>query len=209
MTGAPEIETEQPLSDYHAGMLTLLTKLADAAIEENIWDDMPPALWCVDYHRSAFGDDVLLAAASLSAWEMPLRREVWQGVDGVEVLNLLTEHLEPVMRERRADGLAASRRIDAVALVGEAWTLRYPDDATAEQREAAQIFSRSRGTADHPWAVEAKTVMAVSADGWRYNIIRARGSGDGQEFAEPPGGALVGRYPIALEALLAAMRARP
>lgn len=208
MTGAPETETEQPLSDYHTGMLTMLGKLTDAAIEEDIWDEEPPALWCVDYRRSAFGGDIPLAAASLTAWPMQLKREVWEQRDGAEVLEALAERLAPVMQERRDDGLASARRVDAVALLGETWTLKYPDDATEDQREAADLFANQRGVADHPWAVEVKTVIAVAADGWRYNVIRARGSGDGQDFAEPPGG-MVGRYPDALEALLAAMRARP
>lgn len=203
-----ETDAPAPLSPYHSGMLTLLTKLADAAIQENVWDEDPPALWCVDYTRSAIGD-TSLAAASLAAWEMPLRRQVWDGFDPVEVLRLLAEHLEPVMRQRRDHGLGAARRVDAVALCGEAWTLDVPADATEDQIEQAQLFARARGEADHPWGVEAKTVMAVGADGWRYHINRHRKSGEGPAIAIPPGGGIGGRYPVVLAALLAAMRARP
>lgn len=204
MTETTETDTE-PLSRYHAGMLTLLTKLAEVAHQAGRWDEDPPALWCIDHTPAG-------ANGALTAWEMPLQDSLWySGGAPVEVLGRLTEHLTPVMQQRRDDGLGARRRVDAIALIGEAWTLAYPADATDEDIEQALTFARVRGEADHPWGVEAKTVIAVGADGWRYNVIRHRGkTGEGPAFAEPPGpDGITGTYPDALEALLAAMRARP
>lgn len=197
-TGTTE---ETYLSRYHSGMLTLLAKMADASIKRDVWDTEPPELWCVDRTTSTLG----VRLPSLAAREMPLNPQVWEGRHSAEVMHLLAERLGPIMR---ASG-SLVRRPTALAFLGESWTLKYPDDATDEQVEQAQLFARARGVADHPWAVESKSVMAVSADGWRYSVVRRRVTHDGPAYAEPPDGGITGRYPVALDALLAAMRARP
>lgn len=187
---------------YHAGMLKLVCGIADGEIQRNVWDTDPPAVWIVEHSRTARGNP------SLAASELPLIPEIWEDRHGSEVLDALAEHLAPVMRRPRS-GAPARRPIDALAFVGESWTLAFPDDATAEQREQAVLFAQARGVADHPWGVEAKSVIAVSADGWCYSAVRRRPDGDGPALAEPPGGGITGRYPSALGNLLAALRARP
>lgn len=196
-----------PLSRYHSGVLTLLERIADAAIGRGVWDDEPPALWCIDRMVPTLG----VPLSALTAQEMPLSPQVWENMHGAEVLTLLAERLAPAMRERRgvveAAGAVPRRSIDGVALCGEGWTLAPPDDATEEQIEQAVLFARARGEADHPWGVEAKTVLAVTTDGWCYRVFRHRPTGEGPAFAEPPDGGITGRYPQALTAFLAAMRA--
>lgn len=190
---------DAPLSRYHWGMLRLVEKIADAAITRGVWDEDPPAVWCVVRSRTTLG------LPSLAAHEMPLDEQVWgtHGGDGAQTIAHIAEHLAPAMRQRRKP----AREVDAVAFCGEGWTLRYPDDVTDEQVEQAALFAQVRGTADHPWAVEAKAVTAVGADGWCYNVTRHRDTGAGSALAEPPDGGFTGRYPEALAALLAAMRA--
>lgn len=203
MSDFTDVHTDKPpLSRYHAGMLKLVSGIADGEIKRNVWDTDPPAVWFVERSKTALGHP------SLAASELPLIPEIWEDRHGSEVLEALAEHLAPIMRRPRS-GAPARRPIDAVVFVGESWTLHYPDDATAEQVEQAHLFAEARGIADHPWGVEAKSVIAVGADGWCYNAVRRRPTGDGPAFAEPPGGGIAGRYPSALANLLAALRARP
>lgn len=202
MTDFTDVHTDKaPLSRYHTGMLRLLSEMADGEIRRNVWDEDPPAVWFVARSKTALGHP------SLAASELPLMPEIWDGRNAAVVLTALAEHLAPAMRRPRSG--PPRRPIDAVAFCGESWTLAYPDDATEAQIEQAYLFAEARGIPDHPWGVEAKSVMAVSADGWRYSVVRRRTTGDGPAFAEPPGGGITGRYPDALANLLAALRARP
>jgi hypothetical protein len=119
----------------------------------------------------------------------------------------LAAYLRHAMSHQTASTLR-QRRVCAVALAAEEWVLNFPPDASVAERQEAAEFSQRRGVADHPWGVEAKTVTAVSTDGWRYSVVRHRTTGDGPTFAEPADGGIASRYSDALDQLLLALRPR-
>lgn len=196
--GVGGIHASERLSPYHAAMLEVLTRIADGEIARDVWDEDPPTVWGIDKAHS-----------SLTAWEMPLVDQVWDGRDGVDVVTGLAEYLRATIQAAET-GLDSGvrRRVCGVALSTDSWVLDIPEDATAAEREAATEFTARRGVADHPWGAEAKSVIGVSADGWRYTVSRFRKTGTGPVWARDRArdGGMGGRYPEALDTLLSAMR---
>lgn len=199
--GTHDTTTDAPsLSAFHSTMLEMLKRIVDAEITRDVWDEDPPTLWCIARTSTPLG------APALKAFPMPLAAEIWQGMHGADVVTTLAEHLNPHLQDRPGVLAAAQRRLQAVAVCAEAWTLAIPAEATRAERAEAMEFGVRVGVADHPWGMEAKTIMAVSSDGWRYHVERRRKTGDGPATAEPPRGGLSGRYPDALDHLLTSMR---
>lgn len=193
--------TDPAMSAFHSAMLEVVTRIVDGDIARDVWNEDPPALWGIDNRRSPLG-----LHSSLTAWEMPLAPQVWQERHGAQVVATLAGYIDRGMRKEGAPPAGARRHVCGVALSAEAWVLDFPAEASQEERLAAQEFAAQRGVADHPWGVEAKNVIAVSLDGWRFNVTRHRNTGDGPALAEPPEGGMGGSYPEALDLLLVAMR---
>lgn len=201
MTERAELGTSSgPVTPFHEAMLEVLTRIADGEASRNVWNEDPPIVWGIDKTLSPLG------MASLTAWEMPLVDEVWIHRDTAQVIARLAESLGRAMEAAETGLDSARRRVCAVALSAEAWVLDIPEEASMAEREAARRFAARLGVADHPWGAEAKSVIGVSADGWRYTVSRLRRTGDGPSWAEPPDGGVSGRYVEALDTLLAAMR---
>lgn len=198
--GLSGASTGPALSPFHSAMLEVVTRIVDQDMATGVWDENPPTLWGIDNRRSALG------MHSLTAWEMPLVPEVWHDRHGADVLANLAGYIGRAMAQGGAPPASSRRRVCGVALCAEAWALDFPPEATQAERLAAQEFAAQRGVADHPWGVEAKNAVAVSWDGWRFNVSRHRNTGDGSAYAEPPDGDMGGTYPEALDTLLVAMR---